>query len=105
MNENRKPVAEALAHVLTASIAMQKFHPDPDANLGGEIISTGIGVFLVKLLGHDDALDLLEDAYAILNAGPFKGTGLIMSTQRKLTKDSHDTSEAILRGLRERGML
>ncbi len=105
INPNRKQAAEALAHVMAAAIALQKFHTDPHAQHGGEIVTAGLGVLLIRLLGEQEALDLIEDAYDIINAGPLAGTGLQVTTQRKLAKDSHATTEDILQQMRDRGMI
>lgn len=67
---------EILAHIMAATIAMQKFHPDPRAQEAGNIIAGGIGSPLLALVGEDKALDMFEACYAILNAGPLKGTGI-----------------------------
>lgn len=90
---------------MAATIAMQKFHPDRHAQEAGDIISHGLGHLLAKILGDDAALDMLEECYAILNAGPLKDTGLWVTTGRKLRKDAHATADDIIAGLRERGML
>lgn len=100
-----KTPAELLAHVMAATIAMQKFHPDRHAQEAGDIISHGIGHLLAKILGDDAALDMLEECYDILNAGPLKDTGLQVTTGRKLQKDAHSTAESVLAGLRARGLL
>ncbi len=104
-NPNRKQAAETLAHTLAAAIALQKFHTDTHAQQGGEIITAGVTLLLVRLLGEGEAMDLLEDAYDILNAGPLKGTGLLVTTQRKLARDSHTTTEDMLQQMRDRGMI
>jgi hypothetical protein len=96
---------EILAHIMAATIAMQKFHPDPHAQEAGSIIAGGIGSLLVSLVGEDKALDMFEACYTILNAGPLKGTGIHVTTQRKLTTDAHDTTEDLLARLRTGGLL
>lgn len=104
-NPNRKQAAQALAHTFAAAIAMARLHPDKHAQAGGEIILSGVTLLLVRLIGEDETMDLLEDAYDILNAGPLKGTGLLVTTQRKLHKDSHTTTEDMLQQMRDRGMI
>ena len=96
---------EILAHIMAATLAMQKFHPDPHAQEAGAIIAGGIGSLLLSLVGEDKALDMFEACYAILNAGPLKGTGIHVTTQRKLTTDAHSTTEGVLAGLRARGLI
>lgn len=96
---------EILAHIMAATIAMQKFHPDPHAQEAGNIIAGGIGSLLLSLVGEDKALDMFEACYAILNAGPLKGTGIHVTTQRKLKLDAHSTAEEMLAGLRARGLI
>ena len=96
---------EILAHIMAATIAMQKFHPDPHAREAGQIIAAGVGALLLSLVGEDKALDMFEACYAILNAGPLKGTGIHVTTHRKLTTDAHSTTEGVLAGLRARGLI
>ncbi|MDQ5980519.1 MAG: hypothetical protein QG602_3496 [Verrucomicrobiota bacterium] len=96
---------EILAHIMAATIAMEKFHPDPHAREAGQIIAAGVGALLLSLVGEDKALDMFEACYAILNAGPLKGTGIHVTTQRKLTTDAHSTTEGVLAGLRAKGLI
>ena len=84
---------------------MARLHPDKYAQAGGEIILSGVTLLLIRLVGEAETMDLLEDAYDILNAGPLKGTGLVVTTQRKLVTDSHATTEDMLQQMRDRGMI
>ena len=96
---------EILAHIMAATIAMRKFHPDPHAQQASNIIAGGIGSLLVSLVGEEKALNMFEACYEILNAGPLKGTGIHVTTRRKLESDVHSTAEDLLAGLRAKGLI